>query len=84
MIVHHISNRDVWVQRFCGANAAEDASTTTQDEQTKRRIQSVIEALRRVADVEQQLRENKGCDKVDLLNITFDERRWKKEALLTV
>lgn len=84
MTVHHISNRDVWRHRFCGANAEEDASRTTQDEITRRRIESVIEALRRVADVEQQLRENKGCDKVDLLNITFDERRWKKEALLTV
>lgn len=83
MIVHHISNHDVWLQSLCGASA-EDASTTADDEQTKRRIESVIGALRRVADVERQLRENKRCDKVDLLNITFDERRWKKEALLTV
>jgi len=79
--VHHISYRDVWVQRFCGASAAGDAFTATQDEQTKRKNQSVIEVLRRVAFVEQQLLENKGCD---TLNITFDERRWKKEALLTV
>lgn len=83
MIVLHSFNRDVWVQRFCGASA-EDASTTAEDKQSKRSIESVIEALRRVADVERELRENKKCDKVDLLNITFDERRWKKEALLTV
>ena len=84
MIVLHIFNRDVCLQRFCGASAAEDGSTATEDEQTKSSIESVINALRRVADVEQELRENKGCKKVDLLNITFDERRWKKEALLTV
>ena len=53
-------------------------------EKSRSRIKSVIEALRKVADVEQQLQENNGCNKVDLLNITFDERRWKKEALLTV
>ena len=53
-------------------------------EKSRSRIKSVIEALRKVADVEQQLQENNRCNKVDLLNITFDERRWKKEALLTV
>lgn len=78
-IVHH---RDVWLRKLCGAEAAD--TSTTAEEQSKSRIESVIGALRRVADVEQQLLENKGCDKVDLLNITFDERRWKKEALLTV
>lgn len=78
-IVHH---RDVWLRKLCGAEAAD--TPTTAEEQSKSRIESVIGALRRVADVEQQLLENKGCDKVDLLNITFDERRWKKEALLTV
>ena len=53
-------------------------------EKRRSRIKSVIEVLRKVADVERQLQENNGCNKVDLLNITFDERRWKKEALLTV
>ena len=58
--------------------------TTMADEDTVSRVEEVKGALRRVADVERQLQENKGCDKVDLLNISFDERRWKKEALLTV
>ena len=85
--VHDIMSRQRWVERFPGAmgdSLGEETSYSLGGENSGSRIESVIEALRKVADVEIQLHENKGCNKVDLLNITFDERRWKKEALLTV
>lgn len=71
------------VSGVMGKSLSKEAPTTA-EERSISRTKAVIGALRRVANVEQQLRENKACDKVDLLNITFDERRWKKEALLTV
>ena len=82
--LNQIASNDFWSQRRCCANA-EQTTTTTEDE-VKREAKSLVEiALRRVADVERQLQERNGtCDKVDLLNITFDERRWRQEALLTV
>ena len=82
--LNQIASNDFWSQRRCCANA-EQPTTTTEDE-VKRETKSLVEiALRRVADVERQLQERNGtCDKVDLLNITFDERRWRQEALLTV
>ena len=85
--VHDIMSRQRWVDRFPGAmgdSLGEETSYSLGGENSGSRIESVVEALRKVADVERQLHENKGCNKVDLLNITFDERRWKKEALLTV
>ena len=82
--LNQIASNEFWSQRRCCANA-EQPTTTTEDE-VKRGAKSLVEiALRRVADVERQLQERNGtCDKVDLLNITFDERRWRQEALLTV
>lgn len=62
----------------------EEANNDSPKLSSSSRTEAVKKALRRVADVERQLQENKGCDKVDLLNITFDDRRWKQEALLTV
>lgn len=82
-ILHSILSRDVLGE----SSSSKEAPKTSEDytkERSVSRTQEVKAALRRVADVERQLRENQGCDKVDLLNITFDERRWKKEALLTV
>ena len=77
--LHHVLNNDFCLQRICGAKAE------SENEAKSKTKSAVAIALRRVADVERQLREKNGsCDKVDLLNITFDERRWKKEALLTV
>ena len=77
-----IASNDFWSQRRCCANA-EQPITTAEDEAKRETLVEI--ALRRVANVERQLQERNGtCDKVDLLNITFDERRWRQEALLTV
>ena len=87
VLVHDIMSRKGWVETFPGAmgnSLGEKTSYSLGGESSRTRIESVIEALRKVADVERQLHENKGCNKFDLLNITFDERRWKKEALLAV
>ena len=87
VLVHDIMSRKGWVETFPGAmgnSLGEKTSYSLGGESSRTRIESVIEALRKVADVERQLHENKGCNKFDLLNITFDERRWKTEALLAV
>ncbi|CAH3041041.1 unnamed protein product [Pocillopora meandrina] len=80
--LYQIASNDFWSQRRCCANAEQPTTTA----EAKRETKSLVEiALRRVANVERQLQERNGtCDKVDLLNITFDERRWRQEALLTV
>lgn len=44
----------------------------------------LIVALHYVAEVEQRLRNKSGCSEVETLNISFDQSRWKKEAMLCV
>ncbi|PFX24932.1 putative G-protein coupled receptor CG31760 [Stylophora pistillata] len=82
--LYQIASDDFWSQCRCCATAEQE--TVAEKDEVKRKTKSAVEiALRKVAGVEQQLQERNGqCDKVDLLNITFDERRWKQEALLTV
>ena len=41
-------------------------------------------ALQYVAEVEARLQNRSGCREVAALNISFDESRWKKEAMVTV
>ena len=90
VVIADIYPVDILIRK--GANASEgpidldyvEQKAENEPNSHSRASDAVVEALRRVAEVEEQLRENKGCNQVDLLNITFDERRWKKEALLTV
>ena len=86
--VHDYISRQGWSNSFPGALGDDRPGKEPPDihsgEKRRTRNKSVTEALRKVADVERQLQEINACNKVELLNISFDERRWKKEALLTV
>ena len=73
-------DRELFLRPMANSHSKEMGKGLTRNNPTE----SVVAALRQIVDVERQLRDNKGCDKVYFLNTTFDERRWKKEAPFTV